>query len=118
MSPSSFAITPKPPYYVVIFISQRTTTPENSLNDKEYNKTGDRMIELASQQPGFISVESTRNADGFGVTMSYWDSRTSILHWKRNVEHVIAQEKGKSDWYDHYEVRIAKVEKAYSMSDL
>ncbi|MBQ4869475.1 hypothetical protein IHQ11_23685 [Priestia megaterium] len=40
--------TPEPPYYAVIFNSQRT--PE----DNDYTKTADKMVELASRQQGFI----------------------------------------------------------------
>ena len=36
-----------------------------------------------------------------------------ILAWRQNVEHTAARERGRSDWYEHFELRIAKVERAY-----
>lgn len=108
MSASGFANTPKPPYYAVIFSSQRTD------GDNGYGKTADRMAELAAQQPGFLGMESTRGTDGFGITVAYFDSEENIRAWKRNMEHAAARQKGREVWYSHYEIRIAKVERAYN----
>ncbi|MGH8062987.1 MAG: antibiotic biosynthesis monooxygenase family protein [Pseudoxanthomonas sp.] len=103
-----FAQLPKPPYYAVIFSSQR-----NARDEEGYGSTAQRMVELAREQPGFLGVESTRGADGFGITVAYWESEESILAWRRHSEHTAARERGRSDWYDHFELRIAKVERAY-----
>lgn len=107
MIPSPFANLPDPPYYVVVFSSLKST------NDTGYSTIAKRMEELAKAAPGFLGVESARRADGFGITAAYFDSLESITAWKNNAEHRIAQEIGKEKWYEHYEVRIAKVEKAY-----
>ncbi len=108
MSAAGFARTPKPPYYAVIFSSQRTE------GDNGYGKAADRMAELAAEQPGFLGMESTRGADGFGITVAYFDTEENIRAWKRNMEHAAARQKGREVWYSHYEIRIAKVERAYN----
>lgn len=105
---SQFAKTPEPPYYAVIFTSQRTS------DDHGYNATAERMGELASEMPGYLGIESTRGADGLGITVSYWASEADIANWKRHVDHQAAQDHGKKQWYQHYELRVAKVERAYS----
>ncbi|ARU03412.1 hypothetical protein CCO03_00805 [Comamonas serinivorans] len=102
-----FATTPEPPYYAAIFTSQRHA------GDQGYAAMADRMAELASQQPGYLGAESTRDAQGFGITVSYWVSEAAIHHWKQHAEHQIAQATGHTTWYEHFEVRIAKVERAY-----
>lgn len=104
---SPFAARPAPPYYAVIFASQRTPA------EAGYGDTADRMAELAAQQPGYLGVESTRGADGFGITVSYWASLEAIAAWRAHAEHVIARETGRAQWYTGYELRIAKVERAY-----
>ena len=71
----SFAHTPAPPYYAVIFTSLRTE------GDQGYGATAERMVELAAQQPGFLGVESAR--EGLGITVSYWADLASIAAWKR-----------------------------------
>lgn len=104
---SSLAETPLPPYYAVIFTSQRTD------GDRGYHQMADRMVSLASQMPGFLGVESVRGADGLGITVSYWESEDSIREWKAHSEHQVAQETGKKLWYADYVIRVAKVERAY-----
>jgi heme-degrading monooxygenase HmoA len=108
MNGSNFAITPEPPYYAVIFSSLRQG------EDNDYGATADRMVELAAQQPGYLGVESLRGADGFGITVSYWESEEAIKNWKRHAEHTAARERGRKEWYEHFELRIAKVERAYA----
>ncbi len=103
----SLARTPEPPYYAAIFSSQRTE------GDRGYEHMAERMFELASQQPGFLGVESARGADGFGITISYWTHEEAIAAWKAHLEHIPAQEAGKRVWYADYQLRIAKVERAY-----
>ncbi|MEO8000845.1 MAG: antibiotic biosynthesis monooxygenase, partial [Arenimonas sp.] len=78
-----------------------------------YGATADRMVELAAQQPGYLGVESVRDNDGFGITVSYWQTEEHILGWKRNAEHSLARERGRNEWYEHFELRIARVERAY-----
>jgi len=97
----------KPPYYAVIFSSQRQG------GDDGYEATADRMVELAAQQPGYLGVESVRGADGFGITVSYWESEDAIAGWRQHLEHVAARERGRNAWYSHYELRVARVERAY-----
>ena len=70
--PSPFAETPQPPYYVVTFSSIRTA------GDHGYGAMADRMAELALQQPGCLGAESARDADGFGITNSYWADEESL----------------------------------------
>ena len=60
------ASTPEPPYYAVVFTSQRTDS-----DDTGYGEMAARMVELAAQQPGFLGVESVRNTEGVGITVSY-----------------------------------------------
>jgi heme-degrading monooxygenase HmoA len=72
------------------------------------------MDELARSMPGFLGVESVRGADGFGVTISYWDSEESIARWRRHAEHLQAQATGRERWYARYELRVCRVERAYA----
>ena len=107
MNTSPFTQLPEPPYYSVIFSAQRTS------GESGYAHMAERMVELAANQPGYLGVESARGADGFGITVSYWTSLDAIAAWRRQAEHRVAQETGKSLWYGHYELRIACVERAY-----
>lgn len=101
---SSIAKTPDPPYYAVIFSSQRTE------GDRGYGKMAEKMTELASQQKGYLGVESARD-DELGITVSYWDSLESIKAWKEHSAHLVAQEKGIREWYKSFSLRVCRVER-------
>lgn len=103
---SQISKTPKPPYYAVVFTSTRTEV------DQGYGQMAEKMVQLASQQKGFLGVESARDSN-LGITVSYWDSLDAIQSWKENAAHQIAQEKGKKEWYRNFGVRISKVERDY-----
>ena len=108
MSDSGFASLPKPPYHAVIFSSRRSAQ-----DDAGYAQASQRMLEVAAQQPGFLGAESSRDAEGFGITVSYWTDEASISGWKAQAEHAAIRERGRWLWYSHFEVRVAKVERAY-----
>jgi len=97
----------EPPYYAVIFSSQRTE------GDQGYAAMADRMEALARQQPGFLGMDSARGADGFGITVSYWTSEAAIAAWKAHLDHEAARALGRERWYAHFDVRVARVERAY-----
>ncbi|MCG8696724.1 MAG: antibiotic biosynthesis monooxygenase [Bacteroidales bacterium] len=100
------AQTPKPPYYSVIFTSVRTS------GDNGYASMSNKMMQLASEQPGFLGVESAR--EEVGITVSYWQDEASIQQWREHIEHRLARKKGRELWYKEFSVRIAKVERQYS----
>lgn len=99
------ANTPPPPYYAVIFTSLKAS------DDEGYAEMAQRMEELAREQPGYLGFESARSE--IGISISYWKDLDSIKKWKSNLEHQEAQQKGREKWYSRYEIRIAKVERAY-----
>lgn len=101
---NTIANTPRPPYYAVIFISEMRNDGEEG-----YSETAECIMDLASKQSGFLGFESARS--GLGIAVSYWRDLESIRRWKTQREHVLAQQKGRRDWYARYKVRIAKVER-------
>lgn len=107
---SPFSNTPESPYFAVIFTSLR------KLGDNGYAAMAERMLELAAQQPGYLGVESVRDVDGVGITVSYWSSLESIRDWKAVSGHRAAQDLGRSQWYEDYRVRVCRVEQEYGFN--
>lgn len=93
-------------YYAVIFTSIRTN------GDHGYELMAAAMMELAQKQAGFLSVDSAR--EDIGITVSYWTSLESIKNWKAQIDHTIARNRGREQWYSSYTVRICKVVNEYS----
>ncbi|SHJ86173.1 Heme-degrading monooxygenase HmoA [Alicyclobacillus tolerans] len=97
--------TPRPPYYSVIL----TVAPGEDLSG--YHEMTEEIIQAASEQEGFLGIESAE--DELGIIVSYWDSLASIEAWSRNAFHQFAKSKGKSIWYQKFRTRICKVEHEY-----
>ncbi len=102
-----FANTPEPPYYAVIFSSLMSNDTDG------YENMAELMVALASEQGGFLGIESAR--EELGITVSYWQDLASIKQWKAHAKHRIAQKYGREKWYSDFKVRIAKVEKDYAL---
>ena len=96
------------PYYAVIFTSTLKT------NAEVYHEMAEKMEALAKLQPGFLGIDSARTT--IGITVSYWESLEAIKLWKQQSEHLMAQQKGKTDWYNWYNVKVCKVEREYSFN--
>jgi heme-degrading monooxygenase HmoA len=99
------ARTPAGPYYAVVFSSVRAAAADDG-----YDAMAERMLELARGQPGFLGVESVRDADGCGITVSYWESQEAIRRWGAHAEHRLAQAGGRERWYAKYRLRVCRVE--------
>lgn len=103
----SLAKTPAPPYLAVIFTSARTE------GDRGYEAMAERMVALAEGQPGFLGMDSVRGEAGVGITVAYFRDEAAIAQWRAHPEHRVAQREGRETWYADYEVRVARVERAY-----
>ncbi len=103
------AKTPAPPYFAVVFTSLHTDG-----DSVEYAEAAESMCRLAAEQEGYLGIESVRDADGVGITVSYWKDEDSIRNWYELAEHRDVQQRGRDFWYDAYDVRVCRVERAYS----
>ena len=80
--------------------------------DAEYAAMARRMRDLANDHYG--CVEGVACTDGKKeIAVSYWESEEQILQWRQNAEHLVAQEKGRSQWYKSYTVQVVEVVRAY-----
>ena len=102
---------PRPPYHVAIFRYRR-----NGEDPAGYSEARRDMLEMAKLQPGFLGMDSIEGEGGEGVTLSYWTDEASIRAWRAQDEHGVIREKSRRGWYDHYDLQVARVERAYGWS--
>lgn len=93
----------------VIFTSLRREA------DDGYGAMSASMARLAAEQPGYLGVEAAR--DNIGITVSYWRDEEAAKRWKSVAAHLVAQRKGREQWYADYFVRIAVVVRDYGPDD-
>ncbi len=98
---------PSSEYYAVIFTSKQ------GQDHSGYQEMASAMLELAKEQQGYLGSETARDANGFAITVSYWQNDAAIQAWKENTQHLAAQNEGIKRWYQDYAIRVAKVERSY-----
>lgn len=67
-----------------------------------YQADNARMEELASAQPGFISIKGFVAEDGEVVALSEWASEADAKAWGSHAEHAVVQARGRADYYESY----------------
>lgn len=92
--------------YAVIFVSQLHEEAAG------YAELAREMLQLAQQQPGFLGVDSVRDAAGAGITVSYWESEEAIAAWREHAAHLEAQRLGRERFYKHFTLHISRVERS------
>jgi heme-degrading monooxygenase HmoA len=97
-----------PKTIAVIFVSQRL--PDQAA---EYSAAASAMDALASAQPGYCGVDSVRDADGSGITVSYWADEAAATAWRNHPDHSEIREAGRGRWYRDYSVHVAAIERSY-----
>jgi heme-degrading monooxygenase HmoA len=101
----------EPPYHACIFVDTRTP------GDNGFAARAEEMVKLAKAQPGFLGLDGARDADGFGILVSYWRDEQAIAAWREHAAHAATRAEGRNHpWYEAFTVHIAKVERSYSFT--
>ena len=76
----------------------------------EYIELVDRMTELASATPGYISHKGFWAEDGERCTIVEFENEEGQRAWRTNAEHMAAQRLGRSTYYETYDVQVCTVQ--------
>ena len=82
------------------------------IQDEEYGKPVSRMRELAFDKYGCLDFIAVTEGDQ-EIAISYWENEESIKKWKSDSEHTLAQESGRSKWYESYIVQVVEIKREY-----
>ncbi len=85
----------------------------------QYLQIAAELREHIMKAEGIISFErfSSLNNEGKLLSLSFWESMESIKHWRNTLAHRLAQQAGFADLFEHYRIRVARIERDYSMSE-
>lgn len=98
----------RPGDIAVIFLSQRTDADRAG-----YDAAAAEMTALAARQPGYRGMDSVRDGDGLGITISYWADDASARAWRVHPDHARIREAGRDRWYSRYDLVVAEISRAY-----
>lgn len=84
---------------------------------EQYLKIAAKLKEQLVKMEGFLSIERFQSLvdEGKILSLSFWESKEAIALWKSNMDHMNAQTKGRSFLFKDYRIRIAEVQKDYTM---
>lgn len=86
------------------------------IQDERYSQTVTRMRELAFEKYGCLDFISATEGDQ-EIAISYWPDEQSIVQWKSDSEHAVAQQLGREKWYDGYTVQVVEIKRQYTFSE-
>jgi heme-degrading monooxygenase HmoA len=66
------------------------------------------MLELASRQPGFVSIKTFAADDGERVSIVEFESEAAQAAWRAHPEHREAQRLGRERFYAEFEVVVCE----------
>ncbi|MCE2593642.1 antibiotic biosynthesis monooxygenase [Motilimonas cestriensis] len=95
--------------YAVIFRAKP------GIQDDEYSKTVANMRELAFEKYGCLDFVAVTEGDQ-EIAISYWESEQAIKQWKSDSEHALAQELGRTKWYESYIVQVVEIKREYQFN--
>jgi heme-degrading monooxygenase HmoA len=76
---------------------------------QDYMTLAMRMSELASKMPGHIAHKSFAAEDGEWVTIVEFASEAELRAWREHPEHIVAQQKGREQYYSEYQIQVCNV---------
>jgi heme-degrading monooxygenase HmoA len=85
-----------------------------SVNQAELEQLGQRMYELASSMPGYISYKDFIAADGENVSIIEFDSLKTLAAWREHPEHMLAQQRGRQEFFTDYHIQVCTPTRDYS----
>lgn len=80
----------------------------------EYDALAERMWEIASGMPGFVSLDSFTTPDGAELAIVKFETAADLDAWREHPEHREAQRRGQDFFYDSYEVQVCTVVREYT----
>jgi heme-degrading monooxygenase HmoA len=88
----------------------------DDIDQEEYQRAFERMLELVSEMPGFLGIEGFAGEDGSELAVARFDSPEAIAAWRDHPEHVRTRQRGREEFFASYEITIATVSRHYDWS--
>ena len=85
----------------------------------EYLQIATKLREHLVNVDGFISIErfASLSEEGKICSLSFWKDEASIKRWREFDMHRLAQEKGNTEIFADFKIRVAEVVRDYGMND-
>jgi heme-degrading monooxygenase HmoA len=96
---------------MIVTIFRSRLRPEHA---DQYAATAARIHDLATRQPGFVSIRSYTAADGERVSIVLFESWQTHDAWRNHPEHREAQRLGRERYYSEFSIEVGEVDRQYT----
>jgi heme-degrading monooxygenase HmoA len=84
------------------------------VDEAELVRVGTRMVELASQMPGFVSYKEYADASAENVSIVEFQSHETLAAWRAHPEHVEVQRLARERYFTEYRISVCDVVRDYA----
>jgi heme-degrading monooxygenase HmoA len=96
---------------MIVTVFRSRLRPEHA---DEYAAVAERIHDLATRQPGFVSIKTFAADDGERVSIVAFEDWATHDAWRAHPEHLEAQRLGRERFYSEYSIQAGLVERGYS----
>ena len=97
---------------MVVVIFRSRVRPDADMVALE--RTGMRMVEVASLMPGFVSYKDFSAGDGASLTLVQFRDEPTLLAWRNHPEHLQVQEAARRTYFSQYHIQICRPTREYA----
>jgi heme-degrading monooxygenase HmoA len=98
---------------VIVFV--RTKLRSNA-DRAAYDALNGMMYELVQTLPGFVGAAEYASPDGESIGVIRFESLDTLAAWREHPEHVVAQRRGRAEFYEAYTIEVCQVVRAYDQA--
>jgi heme-degrading monooxygenase HmoA len=81
-----------------------------------YEQLNARMEALVADIPGYASARGYRSDDGDQISIIRFESAAALRAWRDLPEHAAAQQRGRDEFFETYDVEVCEVTRAYDFA--
>lgn len=89
---------------MVVIVFRTRLKPDANL--EVLGQLGQRMYEIASSMPGYISYKDFTAEDGESVSVVEFESLETLQAWREHPEHKVVQQRGRDEFFTDYRVQV------------
>jgi heme-degrading monooxygenase HmoA len=78
-----------------------------------YEALNAQMYELVQTMPGFLGVSGYASPDGDEIGIVRFESLETLRAWREHPDHVITQQRGRTEFYASLQIEVCEVVRAY-----
>ncbi|HTJ44030.1 MAG TPA: antibiotic biosynthesis monooxygenase [Kofleriaceae bacterium] len=101
----------------MVIVLVRTTLRADA-DRAAYDALNEQMFGIVQTIPGFVGASgyASSGGDGGDIGVIRFESLESLRAWREHPEHVVAQQRGKAEFYASYTIEVCEVVRAYDFA--